>query len=484
MTDRYWRKIEDVENDIENAMQISSILLKLKGYDDKLGDLKKIGNNESNISSNLGKINTNINTIKLINKNFQDNSTDISSNLGKIATNEGNISSNLGKITTNEGNILSNLGKIDTNESNILFNLGKITTNKNNIDEINENLSNIDFNSNNKYSIENFFIYNIGIENNYTLNKDTPNFSVFKYTLEDNFKKDSILEINCKLLYDYTTYNNIGALMHVFKLYDDNNNLLHEYNNLKSNAGDNHKDDLTQIDLFYVKLNNDYYTIKIELILSLLDNVTKSVTCKLYNSLKSNFLCIKHYKRINLISVNNNLGELKNIILSNKNDISANLIKINSNEDEITYIKNNISKPYLKNIYNILIYESKTQIDFTGIFFEKVFDVNANKNDFLEMNFKIDLEYEDISERNYIKTIYELFDGNGNSLYIKSVSNNEYLYFSNRVIIDDNIFYNFITNVNKIKFVIKFQNISFSRVIKIFYIKNDNYRLTIKNYGL
>ena len=332
MTDRYWRKIEDVEDDIENAIQISGILLKLKGYDDKLSNLEKI----------------------------EDNSADISSNLGKINTNEGNILSNLGKITTNEGNILSNLGKIDTNESNILFNLGKITTNKNDIDKINKNLSNIDFNSNNKYSIESFFIYNIEIENDYTLNKETPNFSIFKYTLEDNFKKDSILEINCKLLYDYTTYNNIGALMHVFKLYDDNNNLLHEYNNLKSNAGDSHKNDLTQIDLFYVKLNNDYYTIKIELILSLLDNVTKSVTCKLYNSLKSNFLCIKHYKRINLISVNNNnnnLGELNNIILSNKNDISANLIKISNNKDEITYIKNNISKPYLKNIYNILIYE-------------------------------------------------------------------------------------------------------------------------------
>ena len=31
MVDRYWRKIED----IENSMQISSILLKLKGYDQK-----------------------------------------------------------------------------------------------------------------------------------------------------------------------------------------------------------------------------------------------------------------------------------------------------------------------------------------------------------------------------------------------------------------------------------------------------------------
>ena len=59
---------------------------------------------------------------------------------------------------------------------------------------------------------------------------------------------------------------------------------------------------------------------------------------------------------------------------------------------EINYIKNNISKPYLKNIYNILFYESKTQIDF-----------------------KIDLQYEDVSERNYVKTIYEIFDETNNS---------------------------------------------------------------------
>ena len=51
-------------------------------------------------------------------------------------------------------------------------------------------------------------------------------------------------------------------------------------------------------------------------------------------------------------------------------------------------------------------------------FFEKVFDVNANKNDFVEMNFKIDLQYEDISERNYVKTICEIFDETNNSLYI------------------------------------------------------------------
>ena len=65
------------------------------------------------------------------------------------------------------------------------------------------------------------------------------------------------------------------------------------------------------------------------------------------------------------------------------------------------------------------------------------------------MNFKIDLEYEDISERNYVKTLFEMFDENDNSLYVESVSNNEYLFFSNRVIVDKNIFYNFTKSIKK-----------------------------------
>ena len=98
------------------------------------------------------------------------------------------------------------------------------------------------------------------------------------------------------------------------------------------------------------------------------------------------------------------------------------------------------------------------------------------------MKFKIDLQYEDISERNYVKTIYQLFDESDNSLYIKSVNNNDYSYFSNRVIVDEDIFLNFNKNVKKLKFVIKFQML-LSRVIKIWYIKNDNYRLILKHFG-
>ena len=70
MVDRYYRKIEEIENNIENAMQISSILLKHKVYDKKLEGLSKIDTNEENISSNLEKIN--------------DNEISISNNLGRI----------------------------------------------------------------------------------------------------------------------------------------------------------------------------------------------------------------------------------------------------------------------------------------------------------------------------------------------------------------------------------------------------------------
>ena len=70
MVDRYYRKIDNVENDIENAMQISTILLKLKGYDEKLDELSKIDTNEGNTLSNLTKI--------------EDNENNISTNLTKI----------------------------------------------------------------------------------------------------------------------------------------------------------------------------------------------------------------------------------------------------------------------------------------------------------------------------------------------------------------------------------------------------------------
>ena len=95
MVDRYYRKINDVRNYIENSIQISGILLKIKEYDEKLGDLSKMDTNKNNISSNLEKIDA--------------NKSDISNNLEKISDNKTNISSNLNQIN----NIKSILPKLE-----------------------------------------------------------------------------------------------------------------------------------------------------------------------------------------------------------------------------------------------------------------------------------------------------------------------------------------------------------------------------------
>ena len=403
MSDKYYRGLRNILNDVKFKLQLASMDL-------------KINENKNSILSNK-------NDISEIN-NFSD----------KINDNSSDISSNLGKINDNSSSISNNSGKIDSNTLNIT--------------EIKDDLSNIDFNSGNKFSIEKFFMYNIEIDNSYNLNKDETSFSIFKYTLKDEFKKDSILEINCRLLYRYNNYNHIGWLNHIFKLYDDNDNIIYEYKCLITNSGDNLKNDIKQNDLFYFKLNENYENIKIELILSLINNAndTTEVICKLYNSYKSNFLNIKYYKKINLISVNNS------------------------------------SKSYLKNIYNILFYNEEKQINSGEIFYEKIFVIDSKQDDFFEINLKMLIEYEDISQKKFVRIIYEILDENNNSLYFLQINNDNYQYFSNKLSINENIFYNFTKNIKKIKFRISFVKTTIQN-IKISYINDNNYRFILKHYG-
>ena len=171
MVDRYYRKIKSVENDIENSVQISSILLKLKGYDEKLSDLSKIDTNESNISSNLGKIDTN----------------------------ESNISSNLGEINTNESNISSNLGKID------------------NIKEF--LISPEDFKK--TFNIE---------KQIFRFNRTKDFYTVFEKEITYDFTKNSLLFIDNNIHYKYENLlNYCHRLQHEYNIYDDEDNLIYKY---------------------------------------------------------------------------------------------------------------------------------------------------------------------------------------------------------------------------------------------------------------
>ena len=401
MVDRYYRKIDNVENDIENAIQISSILLKLKGYDDKLSDLSKIGNNESNISSNSGK----------------------------ISTNEGDISSNLGKINNIENDL-------------------------------------VDFKIN--YLVQNLFIYYIDIEKEITLDKDNSEYTIFSCNIEDDFKSNSYLEIYCHILYDYTSYDHIGRLNHIFKFYDKNNTLFHEIKFLKTNAGDNLKDNLNQNNLFYAKINDNYSIIKIELILCFLHIPNNAIKFDIIDPLKSNYLCIKHYKKINTLSINNNLTDLESDILSNsgristnegnissnlqdietnqrnissdlgkiqtnegkistnEGNISSNLEKINNNKDDILALQNiNIKAFY--NLDKIFIYDIKKGDQIVSKnnhyhIFEKEIIHNFVKNSYLEIILKVLTEVSNYVLIGFFQILCNFYDENGDLFYTISLS--------------------------------------------------------------
>ena len=485
MVDQYWRKIESVENNIKNAMQISSILLKLKGYDN---DLSKIDDNSNNILSNLGKINS--------------HSSTISSNFKQTTRNAGTISNNSDQINTNTSDISTNLGKINNNiKAIILINKNSQDNSKNistNSNQINTNISSI---SHNLEKIDNFTQYILksgkDFEKKYTIekqifkfNRDKHFYTIFEKEIEFDFTKNNLLFIKNNMYYKYDNLSNdYHRLQHEYNIYDGDN-LIHKYLFNKDTYYDESLDPILHTNEdFCICFKKNYNKIKINLQLHRHNRHGVGYISLEIDDDNENYINIDYIDR-------NNNGNTKSIstnlekINDNKNSISTNLIKINSNEDdilynlnEINYLKNNNSKSYLKNVYNILFYDKKTQVSFRNLFFEKVFDVNASINDFIEISFKISLQYENISERSYVKTLYELFDENDNSLYTKSVSNNDYSYYSNKIFINENIFYNFTKNIKKTKFVIKFQMI-LSRVIKIWYIKNDNYRLVIKNYGL
>ena len=132
MADYYRKTVNNTTNDVKLKMQIGFLTAK--------------------ISENINKINDLLEVDKNIKKDIVNNSN---------------------KIVSMNENITNNFNRISVNERSIKF---KTDTINSNIDEIK---SNLDLSSNNKYSIENFFIYNIEIENSYKFSKDIPKFSIF-----------------------------------------------------------------------------------------------------------------------------------------------------------------------------------------------------------------------------------------------------------------------------------------------------------------
>ena len=241
MFDRYYRKIESVENDIENAMQISSILLKLKGYDEKLDSLSNIDTNTDNISTNSGQISTNTGAISANSGQISTNKNNISSNLSNIEDYESKISTNSGQISTNKNDISINSGRIITNKSAISTNLEQISTNKNNIssnlEKINTNENNISSNLSKINNIKEFLISPKDFKKNFNIkkqifkfNRNTHFYTIFEKEIIHDFTKHSLLFIDDNIHYKYENLlNDYYRLQHQYDIYDNEGNLIYRY---------------------------------------------------------------------------------------------------------------------------------------------------------------------------------------------------------------------------------------------------------------
>ena len=212
-------------------------------------------------------------------------------------------------------------------------------------------------------------------------NKDF--YLLFETKISHNFTNEGILKINSKF-----NYNNLNSkISHEYKFYNQKGVL------------------------FYSKiLDHDNGTIKENFVVKCQNTDRLSIKLLLINKEKYNIDLYK-YNYIDIVYDDNINTSLTNI---NENAISSNLTKITDNENNIssnlTKIQElNQNKTYFKNLENILFYDKKTQVDFRNLFFEKIFKVNTKQNDFIELNLKMLLEYEDMSERIYANTYYEIF---------------------------------------------------------------------------
>ena len=290
MVDRYWRKIESVENDIENSMQISNILLKLKGYDEKLSDLSKIDTNKNSISSNLSR----------------------------IGNNESNISSNLEVINNIENNMTIKIKKDIYKKTFIIPNM---STNYNN-----KKIADI-------YLISNFTTDGIiKIDSNYNYSYDKTNNFSHVYQFYNNNKKFKEVRLDhnkvLKVVNDKFDIQSIDSTKINLLIYLVNNNTdnkpveLFDYNTVQVIYNDN-------IDVLKSDINENNITSNLEKI----------------NTNKSDISSNLEIMNTNKSDMSSNLE----IINTNKSDISNNLVKISDNK---TNISSNLNQ--INNIKSIL----------------------------------------------------------------------------------------------------------------------------------
>ena len=385
----------------------------------------KLDINKDNIASNLKKINDDSSLIST-------NTNDIASNSGLISTNTGNISANSGLISTNTGNISANLKKINALQTS-------------NIKAF--------------YNLDQIFIFDIATGHQ-TVNRNS-HFHIFEKEIFYNFVKNSYLEIILKVLTEISNYVLIGYFQILCNSYDDKDNLFYSIS-LSTAMGSINK--LSTIkSVFIVPINEDTSKIKIDFFI--MPKVTQQNRSAKFIivDINSNKIYVKYFQKTDEMSIR---------------EIQDSLNTVNNITSRIDNIEKGL---YLKNLFNTLYHDDDIKV--SHIFFDKTYLLNAKKDNFLEIYFKLLLKYDDISNAKYVDTNFIFYDmSNGQQLFSISYNNSDYISNTNNVILLNNaIQYNFDIDVNKLKIAITF---SFKeKVLNILYQSINSNCLIVKHYG-
>ena len=323
MVYQYWRKIEDVENDIENAMQISSILLKLKEYDN---DIEKIDTNTGSLSTNSGLIST--------------NKSDIASNLLKINNIKNNIK--ISNETYNETFVI--LNSITYSRSKIIFEKiinSNFTTNG--IIKINANYNYI---YDEKYNFKHiyYFYNNDKVFKKISFFNDRPSNVV-----KDEFEIESIDSTSIKILI-YLTGNSDYKKIELF----GNNTIQIIYNEISDVSSNlkkinNNKSDIAS-NSGLISTNTSDIVSNSGLISANTSDIKNNTG--LISTNTSDIVSNSGLISTNTNSVSANTG----LISTNTSNIASNLLKINENTNDITALQNSNIKAFY-NLDQIFIYD-------------------------------------------------------------------------------------------------------------------------------
>ena len=376
-------------------MQISSILLKLKGYDEKLSDLGKIEDNENNISSNLGIIDT--------------NKSDISSNTEKLNNMNINVKKDIYKKTFNIINF-----EITSNYKLIFETHINLNSTKTGVIKIKANYEYLNLDN-----IRHTHIY-LFKNNNITFNETHIDHN--SNIVNDEF---SIPAIECE---------NVHFIIFLVNPFYDNSRITLNKNNIEFIYKNFTKIPKTDYNLEKITANESSISSNSGRISTNEGNISSnsgriSTNERNISSNTGNISTNEGNISSNLEKINDNSSDISSNlgkIDANISDIASNLEKINDNKDDIIALQTSNVKAFY-NLDRIFIYDIENGYETVSSnnyyhIFEKEISHTFIKNSYLEIILKVLTEISNYVLIGYFQILCNFYDENDDLFYTISLS--------------------------------------------------------------